>query len=136
MGTAPTERKWGRFANRTDGPQPCRPATGNSGSGQKGKSDRVRANAVAPQPVAEQSRPWPEQEYRKRGRKINKAKRNQLRAAGKCFQYEETGHDQRNCPKLHSMRRPTINAGNVEIARLERLSNRRNEADIWVSAGI
>ena len=59
-GTATLERKWGRFANRTDGPQPYRPATGNSGSGQRGKSDRVRANAVMPQLTAEQSRPQPE----------------------------------------------------------------------------
>ena len=133
-GTATLERKWGRFANRTDGPQPYRPATGNSGSGQRGKSDRVRANAVTPQPTAEQSRPQPEREHRKRGRKISKAKRDQLRAAGKCFQCEETGHDQRNCPKLHSMRRPAIHAGNIDIARLERLSNRKNEANLRVNA--
>ena len=86
------------------------------------------------QPTAEQSRPQPEREHRKRGRKISKAKRDQLRAAGKCFQCEETGHDQRNCPKLHAMRRPAIHAGNIDIARLERLSNRKNEADLRVNA--
>jgi len=47
------------------------------------------------------------------GRRISRSKCDQLRAAGKCFQCEETGHDQRNCPKLHSMRRPAMGLGSV-----------------------
>jgi len=46
-------------------------------------------------------------------RRISRVKRDQLRAAGKCFQCEETSHDQRNCPKLHSMRRPAMGVGSV-----------------------
>ena len=133
MGEKPSERKWGRFENRTSGPQPYRPADGVGEYGHKARSDRVRANAVTPQQPAEQSGTQ-NRERRMHGRKISRAKRDQLRAAGKCFQCEEVGHDQRNCPRLNSMKRPMMKAGNIEIARMERLSNVREPADIRVNS--
>ena len=130
------ERKWGRFANRTDGPRPYRPTKEDSGPGSKGRKDKFRANSVTPQPSAGpfQARG---REQQGRGRKLSRAKRDQLRAAGKCFQCEETGHDQRNCPKLHTMRRPTdsaVRASNIDMARLERLSIARSDADVRMNS--
>ena len=68
------------------------------------------------------------------GRRISQAKRNELRAAGKCFQCEEAGHDQGNCPRLHSVRRPTANAVNIESARRERTRRVRNSPEIRLTA--
>jgi hypothetical protein len=130
---SPPERKWGRFASRTNGPQPYRPVKEESESGSRGKPDRVRVNAMTPQPHAEQSQPRG-QERRRHGRKISRAKREQLRAAGKRFQCEEKGHDQRNCPKLYSVRRPTVNVNNIDLVCLKRLSVSNNAADIRVGA--
>ena len=61
-------------------------------------------------------------------------KRDELRAAGKCFQCKETGHNQRNCSKLHSIRRPTANAVNIESTRRERTRRVRNSPDVHLSA--
>ena len=47
---------WGRFANRTDGPKPYRPQNGEGSSGRNAGRDRVRANAVTPQPASGLSR--------------------------------------------------------------------------------
>jgi hypothetical protein len=127
----PPERSWGRFANRTGGPQRWKPSGEGEGSESRPKSDRVRANAVSPQHSNEQGRPQ-ERGHQKRGRRISRAKRDQLRAAGKCFQCEEAGHDQRNCPKLHSMRRPEVNA--VELARRERLTKPKDAPNLRVSS--
>ena len=65
---------------------------------------------------------------------ISRAKQDELWAAGKCFQCKETGHDQWNCPKLHSIRRPTVNAVNIESARRECTRRVRNSPDIRLSA--
>ena len=112
---APPERKWGQFVNRTDGPLPWRPMEGGSGSGTREKPEKVRANAVTPQPPNEPSRPR-DRERQRYGRKISRVKCDLLRAAGKCFQCEETGHDQRNCPRLHSARRPTASSANIRVS--------------------
>jgi hypothetical protein len=128
--TGPPERSWGRFANRVDGPKPYRPTGEGSGSGNRNKPDSVRANAVTPQPSTSQPRSFTN---RRRGRQISRAKRDELRAAGKCFQCEEPGHDQRNCPKLHSMRRPEVHAARIEQARGERLSSTRGTPDVRVN---
>ena len=129
----PPERSWGRFANRTDGPQKWKPSGDGEGSQPK-KQDRVRASAVSPQQRQPDQSQQQEREPRKRGRRISRAKRDELRAAGKCFHCEETGHDQRNCPKLHSMRRPAANAARIEAARSERVSGPRGAPDVRVNA--
>jgi hypothetical protein len=130
---SPPERKWGRFANRTNGTQPYRPDNGEGGSRPRERTGRVRVNAMTPQPQTERPRPQNEGR-RKQGRKLSRAKRDELRAAGKCFQCEETGHGQRDCPKLNSMRRPAVTVNNVDLARLERLSSARGFADIRVGS--
>ena len=65
---------------------------------------------------------------------ISQAKRNELQAAGKCFQCEETRHDQQNCPKLQSIRRPTMNAVNIKSTRREHTRRVRNSPDIRLLA--
>ena len=88
---------------------------------------------VNPQGLTENAQTRTRDNGRQRhGHKIDRAKWDKLRAAGKCFQCEETGHDQRNCPKLHSVRRPTVNATNIESARRQRTVRVRNSQDIHV----
>jgi hypothetical protein len=57
-----------------------------------------------------------------------------LRAEGKCFNCRETGHEQRNCPKLNSMRPPrqVIKAGAISFAKMEELADRKEKADIYI----
>jgi hypothetical protein len=57
-----------------------------------------------------------------------------LRAEGKCFNCRETGHEQRNCPKLNSMRPPrqAIKAGAISFTKMEELADRKEKADIYV----
>jgi len=130
-------RGWGRFANRTDGPKPYRPSNGEGGSGRNTGQERVRANAVTPQPGGSSSRDNDRNRGDKKkrfGKKISRTKRDELRAEGKCFQCEKTGHSQRDCPQLNTMRPPVLSAGNVDIARLERLSGARDRADLQVGS--
>ena len=128
-------RNWGRFANRVSGTKPYRPANEGNKPDRSDGQERVRANAVTPQPAAGPSRPSGQGEQQKRrGRKISRAKRDQLRADGKCFQCERTGHSQKDCPNLNTMRPPAITAGSVNIARLERFADARERADLQVGS--
>ena len=47
-----------------------------------------------------------------------------LRAEGKCFNCREAGHEQRNCPRLQSMKPPktAIKAGVIGFTSLEKLA--------------
>ena len=59
-----------------------------------------------------------------------------LRAEGKCFNCREAGHEQRNCPRLQSMKLPmtAIKAGAIGFASLEKLVEMSEESDIWVGS--
>ena len=88
---------------------------------------------VNPQDSTENAQTWTRDNgYHRCGCKIDHTKCDELRAAGKCSQCEETGHDQRNCPKLHSVRRPTVNVTNIELARRQRMAQVRNSQDVHV----
>ena len=53
---------------------------------------------------------------------------------GKCFNCREAGHEQRNCPKLQSMKPPrmAIKAGAIRFALLEKLVETSEESNVWV----
>ena len=133
------DRTWGRFANRTSGPKPYRPQREDDRQDRTEMKEHVRANAVTPQPragpSAGPSRPErgnTRQRQATKGRKISREKRDQLRAEGKCFQCEQPGHSQRDCPQLNTMKPPTVRANNIDVARLERLSRAKDKADLQV----
>ena len=129
------DRKWGRFANRASGLQKWKPSEDDDEPKSKGKKDKVRANAVTPQPSnGEPSQLRSQGKGKREGRQISRAKRDELRVAGKCFQCEETGHDQRNCPKLRSAKRPTVSAATIDAARRERVASSSNSPSIRVNA--
>ena len=126
-------RTWGRFANRSSGPRPYRPSREDGHQARGEGRERVRANAVTPQPRAGPSRTEGRHAKRaQRGKKISREKRDQLRAEGKCFQCEQQGHSQRDCPELNTLRPPRMRVNNVEIARLERLAKAKDKADLQV----
>ena len=124
---------WGRFANQTSRPKPYRPpCEANKQYKVEGK-ERVCANAVTPQPQAGPSRTeGGHPRHARRGKKISKERRDQLRAEGKCFQCEQQGHSQRDCLELNMMRPLKVQVNNVNVAQLERLSKAREKADLQV----
>ena len=67
-------------------------------------------------------------------RKLSRAKLDELRAEGKCFNCRQTGHEQRNCPKLQSMKPPkhTVNAGSICFAKMEKLAEQKEQADVYL----
>jgi hypothetical protein len=126
-------RTWGRFANRTTGPKPYQPVREDEKSERAEGRDRVRANAVTPNPRPGPTRPNGQRpKPTRRGKKISREKRDQLRAEGKCFQCERTGHSQRDCPEFNTMKPPTVRMNHIELARLERTSKVKDKADLRV----
>ena len=106
------------------GTKPYQPSNEEGSSNGNTGCERVRANAVTPQPDPGPSKPNQHGDKRKlRGWKLNHAKRDELRAEGKCLQCEKTGHSQKDCPDLNTMRPCGVVTANVNIARLERLAD-------------
>lgn len=107
------------------------------------KKEYVRANAVTPQPqhpALNQAgpprlrAPRPEGQCPPcKGKNVSRAKRDQLRAENKCFQCEQPGHSQHDCPELNTMRPPTLRSGNIKMAWLESLSMARDQAALKIS---
>ena len=90
---------------------------------QEPRTEKVRANAVSPP-----------KEQRKDIQKQSRTKLDALRAEGKCFHCEEKGHEQRNCPKRHTMRppKPQIKASSIRFDKIERLVAQKEEADLYI----
>ena len=135
----PSKREWTRFKNRSGGNKNYRP--GNNDKSNQNKSDKIRANAMSPQsaPGPSQQKP-PNQnnngqkpKFNPNHKKLSREMMNALRVEGKCFNCREKGHEQRNCPKLESMKppKPHIKAGSIRFADLEELSNRKDQADLY-----
>ena len=61
---------------------------------------------------------------------------NLLRAEGKCFNCQETGHEQRNCPKLNLMRppKPIIKARSISFTKMEELAKHKARADVYIGS--
>ena len=126
-------RTWGRFVNRSSGPKPYQPTREDERLAKGEGRERVHTNAVTPQPQAGPSRPDGRHvKHARKGKKISKEKRDQLHVEGKCFQCEQLGHSQRDCPELNTLRPPNMRVNNVEIARLERLAKVKDKADLQV----
>jgi hypothetical protein len=122
------KREWTRFKNRTGGSKNFKPGTTERPP--PNRTDRVRVNAVSPQNAPEhRPRAGPSNQNR-----IPRVKLDELRAAGKCFNCRETGHEQQNCPKLNLMRppRPFIKSGSICLAKLDKLAECKERADVYV----
>ena len=67
-------------------------------------------------------------------RKLSRAKLDELRAKGKCFNCRQIGHKQRNCPKLQSMKPPkqTVNTGSIRFAKMEKLVEQKEQANVYL----
>jgi len=122
------KREWTRFKNRTGGNKHYKPGDREN----QNAPDKVRANAVSPQnsnqrPFEQRPRAGPSQQ------KLSRAKLDELRAEGKCFNCKEKGHEQRNCPKLNSLRPPrsAIKTGSISFAKMEKLADRKEKADLY-----
>ena len=125
-GSQKPKREWTRFKNRSRGTTHYKPGevswTGN-------KPNKIQVNVVSP---TNQGPPKdkPQQgyknnkQYTKDDKKLSRKQMGMLRAEGKCFNCREAGHEQRNCPRLQSMKPPktAIKAGAIGFASLEKLA--------------
>jgi len=66
-------------------------------------------------------------------KKLSRAKLDSLRAEGKCFNCQQTGHKQRNCLRLNSMRppKPFIKAGAINLSKMDRMAKQSERADVY-----
>ena len=117
------------------GTKPYQPSNEEGSSNGNTGCECVRANAVTPQPDPGPSKPNQHgDKWKPRGQKLNCAKQDELRAEGKCFQCEKTGHSQKDCPDLNTMRPRGVVTANMNIACLERLVDARDRADLQVGS--
>jgi hypothetical protein len=120
------KREWTRFKNRTGGNANYRPGDREEKPASN-KPDRVQANAVSPQQHESKGKGVQQKRH-------SRAKLDSLRAEGRCFNCQETGHEQWNCPKLNSMRppRPFIKTGAINLTKMDRLAERKEKADVYL----
>ena len=139
-GNRKPNREWTRFKTRNGGAKHYRPGNteperskpdNRSENRSDNRSDRIRANSVSPQNAPkDRHRPGPSHN------KLSRAKLDNLRAEGRCFNCHEQGHEQRNCPKLNSMKPPksTIKTGSIRFAHLDKLAERKDRADVYIGS--
>ena len=120
------KREWTRFKNRNGGNVHFKPNDKEEKPAHN-KTEKVRANAVSPQNANEQK----VKNFKQR--KLSRAKMDSLRAEGKCFNCHETGHEQRNCPKLNKMKppQPFIRTGAINLAKMDHLAEQKEKAEIY-----
>ena len=120
-GSRKPKREWTRFKNRSGGTTHYKPReasrTGN-------KPDKIWANTVSPTnqgPLKDK----PQQGYKNNkqytkddNKKLSRKQMDTLRAESKCFNCREAGHEQRNCPKLQSMKLPRM------VSRIRKLTSK------------
>jgi len=127
-GTYKPKREWTRFKSRNGEAKHFKP--GNPGP-EKPRTERVRANAMSPQ-NAPRERPKPAPIHHK----LSRNKMDTLRAEGKCFNCQEKGHEQRNCPRLNMMKPPksAVKAGSIRFAYMDKLAEMKDRADTYVGS--
>jgi len=66
-------------------------------------------------------------------KRLSRTKLDSLRAQGKFFNFQQMGHEQRNCPELNSMRPPEllIKAGVINLIKMDRLTEQKEKANIY-----
>ena len=128
--------QWTRFKNRNGGTAHYKPGeaswTGNN-------PNKIQANAMSPTNQGP-PRDKPQQGYKNKqyskedSKKLSRKQLDTLRVEEKCFNCRESGHEQRNCPKLQSMKPPRMGfkAGAIGFTLLEKLAETLEESDIWV----
>ena len=142
-GPSKPKREWTRFKSRNGGTQHFRP---REASQEPVRQEKLRANSVSPQSShKDKPRPGPSRSnyhnnnntpHHNYPNKQTRSKLDTLRAEGRCFHCQEQGHEQRNCPKLSSMKPPrhAIKAGSIRFAQLDRLAEQKERADAYVGS--
>jgi hypothetical protein len=122
------KREWTRFKNRTGGNKNFKPG-GREDRPTQNKPENVRANAISPQNIPDRKgKGTPNQ------RKLSRSKMDELRAQGRCFNCQEVGHEQHNCPRLSSMRppKPAVRTGAVNLTKMDKLAAKKEKADVFL----
>ncbi|TFY57697.1 hypothetical protein EVJ58_g6867 [Rhodofomes roseus] len=131
-------RKWGRFQNRVNGPQPYKAKDDTSK-----RSDSVEAKNVnigkskgnvPRQDGKSSSKPSKSSSHEKRPPKLSREERDRLRAEGRCFECKDTGHEARNCPLRKKAKAPSVQASSVRFADIDRLAAKARDAAIAVNS--
>ncbi|OSD01905.1 hypothetical protein PYCCODRAFT_1354674, partial [Trametes coccinea BRFM310] len=130
-------RSWGRFASRSEGPEPFQPHHNRrEGELSPAKEQHQRSERQAQSGLKRSSHgaPKPAQRNADRSNKMSPEERDRLRAEGRCFSCKETGHQSSNCPARKTARAPPptgsrIHVGAVNFARLDELAEHVKELD-------
>ena len=121
------KRKWTRFKNQAGGNKNFKPG-GREDKPAQNKQENVRANAISPQNTPDRKgKGIPNH------KKLSWNKMDELRAQGKCFNSQETGHKQRNCLKLNAMwpPKPAVRTGAVNLTKMDKLAAKKEKADVF-----
>ena len=122
--------EWTCFKNRMDRNRNYRPSDREQKPSQM---EKIRANTVSPQNMPEQKGKFVPRNNNNI-KKLLRSKLDELRAQGKCFNCYETGHKQRNCPKLNAMKppKPAVRTSTVNLSKMDKLAEKKDRADIYV----
>ncbi|PIL34763.1 transcription factor [Ganoderma sinense ZZ0214-1] len=139
-------RTWGRFANRTTGPEPYQPNREQRDkrgqrseqrdrreqrSEQRDSRDQGNRNGQGRQPSGSGQHRRGDHKKGAQSEKLTKEQRDKLRAEGRCFTCGEKGHESRNCTTRKTARAPNVgvNASSVRFANIERLAENARQAN-------
>ncbi|KAJ3474470.1 hypothetical protein NLI96_g12440 [Meripilus lineatus] len=123
-------RGWGRFKNRTTGPESVKQAeqatikpdtTPKPSNPSKKPENPIKGAQENPQKGKSKDSP------RERKNPLSKEERDRLRAEGRCFNCKDIGHESRNCPKRKTAKAPTMHAGSVRFDKLEQLAKQARQ---------
>ncbi|KAJ3474054.1 hypothetical protein NLI96_g12674 [Meripilus lineatus] len=123
-------RGWGRFKNRTNGPENVKQAEQTTAKHETTPKPTNSAKKPENSPKGNQENSQNRKgkdSPRERKNPLSREERDRLRAEGRCFNCRDVGHESRNCPKRKTAKAPTVHAGSVRFDRLEKLAKQARD---------
>ncbi|KAJ3474431.1 hypothetical protein NLI96_g12462 [Meripilus lineatus] len=123
-------RGWGRFKNRTNGPENVKQAEQTTAKHETTLKPANSAKKPENSPKGNQENSQNKKgkdSPRERKNPLSREERDRLRAEGRCFNCRDVGHESRNCPKRKTAKAPTVHAGSVRFDKLEQLAKQARQ---------
>ncbi|KIL54821.1 hypothetical protein M378DRAFT_18522, partial [Amanita muscaria Koide BX008] len=127
----PDGRPWGRFANRTDGPQAAKFNDKDKKSDHKKDKDEKSEKKDSSEKGDSQRSRRPDRRKPTRS-KLSKEERDRLRAEGRCFSCKDVGHESRNCPARRQAKAPDLQSGAMSLAAVDQRGQQARDVDLSV----